>query len=102
VLGLLVFGVVRRGRAGEPTPPAAPARPPPAGSRSEPRTTPRERMGVSSLWSSGPSPEPRRAPVSMIEQPDPAPEETPGFCTDCGRRLAPDHRFCGFCGHKAR
>jgi hypothetical protein len=108
VLGLLFFGVVRRGRAGEPgpptptTPPAAPARPPPAGSRSEPRTTPRERMGVSSLWSSEPSPEPRRAPVSMIEQPDPAPEETPGFCTDCGRRLAPDHRFCGFCGHKAR
>jgi hypothetical protein len=112
VLGLLLFGLASRRRADEAAapaaarsgpPPAPPARPPPAASRSEPRTTPRERMGLSGLWSSEPSTDPGRAPVSMIEQPpDPEPQETPGFCTECGRRLAPEHRFCGFCGHKVR
>jgi hypothetical protein len=116
VLGLLLFGLASRRRTDEATapgspgqpsrpgpPPAPPARPPPAGSRSEPRTTPRERMGLSSLWSSEPSPDPPRAPVSMIEQPpEPEPQETPGFCTECGRPLAPEHRFCGFCGRKVR
>jgi uncharacterized OB-fold protein len=39
----------------------------------------------------------------MIEQPpDLEPQETPSFCTACGRRLAPEHRFCGFCGRKVR
>jgi hypothetical protein len=112
VLGLLLFGVAYRRRAdgaaapgqpAQPGPSAPPAQPPSARSRSEPRTTPRERMGLSSLWSSQPSTEPPRAPVPMIEQPpDLEPQETPSFCTACGRRLAPEHRFCGFCGQKVR
>jgi hypothetical protein len=112
VLALLFFGVMRRRPADEPSPavrpdhpgsPAPSARPTPAERPSEPRTTPREHMGLSSLWSSEPSTDRPRAPVSMIEKPpDPAPEEAPGFCTECGRQLAPEHRFCGFCGHKAR
>lgn len=112
VLGLLYLGVARRRPADEaagpsppaqPGPPSPPPRSPLAGGRPEPRTTPRERMGLSSLWSSEPSTDHRQAPISMIEEPSgQEPEETPGFCTECGRPLAPEHRFCGYCGHKAR
>jgi hypothetical protein len=125
VLALLLLGVLRRGRGGKPavaTPPAAAGTP----TRSRPPTTPREPIGRNGrLWAPEPtgvreampqppaagersaaanSPaisEPRQAPV-MIGQRDPAPEDAPRFCTECGRRLAPEHRFCGFCGHKVR
>ena len=33
---------------------------------------------------------------------DPEPEEGPGFCTECGQPIEWEHKFCGYCGHKAR
>ncbi|MGH8894101.1 MAG: hypothetical protein ACRDWY_12495, partial [Actinomycetes bacterium] len=28
-----------------------------------------------------------------------AAEDEHTYCTRCGQRLAPNHRFCGWCGH---
>ena len=46
-------------------------------------------------------PAPGRAPVATARRPAPAAEEV-GFCTECGRPVEPEHKFCGYCGHKAR
>jgi hypothetical protein len=82
--------------------------PPPPAARPEPRTTPREpvdwpRAEAHADTASGRVP--IRAPITTFKRPDPAPEPKPeevGFCTQCGRPLAEEHKFCGFCGHKAR
>lgn len=29
-----------------------------------------------------------------------APADAKTFCTSCGQRLAPNHQFCGWCGHR--
>jgi hypothetical protein len=115
VLALLLLGPLRRGGlrpgllrrgggGGEGSRASfqqAPAPPPPA-VRTEPRTTPREpvdwpRAEAQADTASGKVP--IRAPIAT--RPDPEPEEV-GFCTECGRPLREEHKFCGFCGHKAR
>jgi hypothetical protein len=109
VAALVALGAVRRGtlrppalrRGGDDTATRsgeAPARPPPA--RREARTTPREPVD----WPRAEAqvtPTPGRAPVATARRPAPAAEEV-GFCTECGRPVEPEHKFCGYCGHKAR
>ncbi len=45
----------------------------------------------------------REAPPTAAE---PAPPSTPSdevnFCPQCGRKVAPDHRFCPGCGYSLR
>jgi hypothetical protein len=109
VAALVALGAVRRGtlrppalrrggddaatRSGE-----APARPPPA--RREARTTPREPVDWPRVEAQA-TPAPGRAPVATARRPAPAAEEV-GFCTECGRPIDQEHKFCGYCGHKAR
>jgi hypothetical protein len=109
VASLVALGAVRRGtlrppalrrggddaatRSGE-----APARPPPA--RREARTTPREPVDWPRAEAQA-TPAPGRAPVATARRPAPAAEEV-GFCTECGRPVEREHKFCGYCGHKAR
>jgi hypothetical protein len=109
IAALVALGAVRRGtlrppalrRGGDDAParPAkAPARPPPA--RREARTTPREPVDWPRAEAQA-TPAPGRAPVATARRPAPAAEEV-GFCTECGRPVEPEHKFCGYCGHKAR
>jgi hypothetical protein len=97
--GTLRLPAVRRGgddaatRSGE-----APARPPPV--RREARTTPREPVDWPRAEAQA-TPAPGRAPVATARRPAPAAEEV-GFCTECGRPIDQEHKFCGYCGHKAR
>lgn len=128
ILALLFVGARRRGGAGRPAKvmlPAARVKASPPATRPKPPTTPREPIRRNGgLWAPEPTggrevttppaavgeppgpaesravPGLRRSPVTTIGQRDPAPEERPSFCTECGRRLGPDHRFCAFCGHK--
>jgi hypothetical protein len=109
VASLVALGAVRRGtlrppalrrggddaatRSGE-----APARPPPA--RREARATPREPVDWPRAEAQA-TPAPGRATVATARRPAPAAEEV-GFCTECGRPVEPEHKFCGYCGHKAR
>jgi hypothetical protein len=109
VAALVVLGAMRRGtlrppalrrggddaatRSGE-----APARRPPV--RPEARTTPREPMDWPRVEAQA-TPAPGRAPVATARRPAPAAEEI-GFCTECGRPVEREHKFCGYCGHKAR
>ena len=78
---------------GEPPPPGS------APSRSLPTQNPAAPVGDggrgTSRVTAGPSPvlAPRRDPPS-----GPGAEDRPAFCTTCGARLAPHHRFCGRCG----
>jgi hypothetical protein len=109
VASLVALGAVRRGtlrppalrRSGDDAATSsgeAPARPPPA--RREARTTPREPVD----WPRAEAqvtPAPGRAPIATARRPAPAAEEV-GFCTECGRPVEPEHKFCGYCGHKAR
>jgi hypothetical protein len=129
VLALLGMGALRRYRGdgrSSPAPPAT-AAPPPASANRE-RTATREPMSwPRSVWAPEPKeqrerstpsapatpaprpapeearavPAPRRAPVATVEPRDAAPAEI-GFCTDCGKPLGHEHKFCGYCGHKAR
>jgi hypothetical protein len=110
VFGLLLFGALRRDtllaattrrRGGQDT--AAGSRdrtaPPPA-DRPAPRTATRDPVD----WPKAPTqatPVASRAVVATTEPEDPAPDDV-GFCTECGRPLAREHKFCGHCGHKAR
>ncbi|GAB2866905.1 hypothetical protein GCM10022221_79430 [Actinocorallia aurea] len=32
---------------------------------------------------------------------EPGPGDRPAYCTQCGMRRGPAHRFCGYCGHPA-
>jgi hypothetical protein len=111
VAALVALGAVRRGTL---RPPAlrrggddaatrsgkAPVRPPPA--RREARTTPREPVDWPRAEAqTTPVPAPGRTPVATARRPAPAAEEV-GFCTDCGRPVESEHKFCGYCGHKAR
>ena len=113
VLALVLFGAMRRGRLR----PAMPGRrgggdgdlPAPAGSRDPParrpaarpapRTTPRDQVAWPPAGAQA-TPVPGRAPVAIAGRP--APREAVGFCTECGGPLGQDHKYCGFCGHKAR
>ena len=109
VASLVALGAARRGtlrppalrRGGDDTATRsgeAPARPPPA--RREARTTPREPVDWPRAEAQT-TPAPGRAPVATARRPAPAAEEV-GFCTECGRPVEPEHKFCGYCGHKAR
>jgi hypothetical protein len=111
VLALLLVGTLRRGaprpaapgrRGGEGGDPAAakdpPARRPPA--RPAPRTTPRDQVAWPPPEAQA-TPTPGTAPVATTSRPTPA-QEAIAFCTQCGGPLEPEHRFCGYCGHKAR
>jgi hypothetical protein len=109
VASLVALGAARRGtlrppalrrggddaatRSGE-----APPRPPPA--QREARTTPREPVDWPRAEARA-TPAPGRAPVATARRPAPAAEEV-GFCTECGRPIDQEHKFCGYCGHKAR
>jgi hypothetical protein len=114
VLGLLAFGVFRRDtlraatarRLGgqrsaavsrdRTTPPPTP----PPVARPEPRTSTREPVD----WPKAPAqatPAASRPMVATAGRADPEPEDV-GFCTECGRQLGHEHKFCGHCGHKAR
>jgi predicted amidophosphoribosyltransferase len=42
-----------------------------------------------------------RSVVATARPADPGPEDV-GFCTECGKPLGQEHKFCGHCGHKAR
>jgi hypothetical protein len=121
VLALLLLGPLRRGGlrpdllrrgggGGEGSRASfrqAPAPPPPA-VRPEPRTTPREPVDWPKAEARADTASgrlPIRAPITTFKRPDPEPEPEPeevGFCTECGRPLGEEHKFCGFCGHKAR
>ncbi|MDX6739364.1 hypothetical protein [Actinocorallia sp. A-T 12471] len=46
-------------------------------------------------WQSQPSGGPGPAPR------EPGPGDRPAYCTQCGMRRGPAHRFCGYCGHPA-
>jgi hypothetical protein len=111
VASLVALGAARRGtlrppalrrggddaatRSGE-----APSRPAPAGR--EARTTPREPVDWPRAEAQAtPVPAPGRASLATARRPAPAAEEV-GFCTDCGRPIEREQKFCGFCGHKAR
>jgi hypothetical protein len=113
VLALLAFGTLRRdtlraatarrrGSQGS----AAAARPreataPPPAARPAPRTATREPVD----WPKAPAqptPVASKAAVATEGRADPAAPEDVGFCTECGRPLERDHKFCGYCGHKAR
>jgi hypothetical protein len=113
--GLVLFAALRRGtlrpalrRGGgdgapsgsrerrEPQEPPIP--PPPA--RREQRTTPREPVDWP-MAEAHAAPAPTRAPVATAGRPASEPEEI-GFCTECGRAVDQEHKFCGYCGHKAR
>jgi hypothetical protein len=110
VLALVLFGTLRRGtlraaalrrRGGEGTTPGFRERttPPPA-ARPEPRTTTREPVD----WPKAPAqatPASGRTAVATAGRADPAPQDI-GYCTECGRPLAQEHKFCGYCGHKVR
>ena len=110
VLALVLFGVLRRDtlraatlrrRGGEGSTTGFPDRttPPPA-ARPEPRTTTREPVD----WPKAPAqatPVPSRTAVATAGRADPAPQDI-GFCTECGRPVGQEHKFCGYCGHKAR
>ena len=109
VAALVALGAVRRGslrppalrRGGDDAPARsakAPTRPPPA--RRAARTTPREPVDWPRAEAQD-TPAPGRASVATARRPAPAAEEI-GFCTECGRPIEPEHRFCGYCGHKAR
>ena len=39
-------------------------------------------------------------PSQVTEDPLTAEREPRAFCTSCGQRLAPNHQFCGWCGHR--
>jgi hypothetical protein len=128
ILALLFVGARRRGGArkpakamlptarGEASPPATRPKPPTA-----PREPSRRNAGVWAHESTGvreavtpppavgeppgpaeshDAPDRRRSPVTTIGQRDPAPEDRPSFCTECGKQLGQEHRFCGFCGHR--
>jgi hypothetical protein len=126
VLALLAFGVFRRdtlraatarGRGGQGA--AAVSRDrtaPPTATRSEPRTStgsePRTSTGSEPRtsarepvdWPKAPppaSPVASRSAVATAGPADPGPEDV-GFCTECGKPLGQEHKFCGHCGHKAR
>jgi hypothetical protein len=110
VFGLLLFGALRRDtllaattrRRGSQDAAAGPrdrtARPP--ADRPAPRTATRDPVD----WPKAPAqatPVPSRAALATVGPDDPAPDDI-GFCTECGKPLAREHKFCGHCGHKAR
>jgi hypothetical protein len=73
---------------------------PPPAARPEPRTSTREPVD----WPKAPAqatPMASRPVVAPAGRADPAPEDV-GFCTECGKQLGQEHKFCGHCGHKAR
>ncbi|MFI7442346.1 hypothetical protein [Nonomuraea indica] len=97
------FLLWRRGRAAEPEP----AAPPPPATQPSP-------VGVPLDEDAGQTVVVRRShPFAVIPQQKPAPTAAdaapaapgapPGgsvaYCTACGMRLGPAHRFCGYCGH---
>ncbi|MCD0448709.1 hypothetical protein LO762_05800 [Actinocorallia sp. API 0066] len=45
-------------------------------------------------------PSPASAPATPFFR-EPGPADRPAYCTQCGMRRGPAHRFCGFCGHPA-
>lgn len=128
ILALLFVGTRRRGGAPKPAKamlPTARGKASPPATPPEPPTTPREPIrrngGLRARESTGvreaatpppavgeppgsaephAAPDLRRLPVTTIGQRDPAPEDRPSFCTECGKRLGQGHRFCGFCGHE--
>ena len=110
VLALLAFGAFRRDTIRAATArrlggqrSAAVSRdrttPPPV-ARPEPRTSTGEPVD----WPKAPAPATPAASRPMVAtagRADPAPEDV-GFCTECGKPLGQEHKFCGHCGHKAR
>jgi hypothetical protein len=54
-------------------------------------TPPRPAPAPTTRPTTGPTPAPGVATTAMRAQ----------FCTQCGMKMAPEHRFCGFCGHDA-
>jgi hypothetical protein len=108
VAALVALGAVRRGtlwsaalrRGGDDAAErsGAAAAPPPA--PREARTTPREPVDWSRAEAQA-TPAPGGAPVAIARRSAPAVEEV-GFCTECGRPIESEHKFCGYCGHKAR
>jgi hypothetical protein len=127
ILTLLFVGTRRRDEARKPAKamlPTARGKASPPTTRPKPPTTPREPIRRNGgLWAHestgvresvtppavGEPPgsaeshavaDLRQSPVTTIGQRDPAPEDRPSFCTECGKRLGPEHRFCGFCGHR--
>jgi hypothetical protein len=118
VFGLLLFGALRRdtllaattrrrgsqdaapGPRDRTAPPPADRKAPPPADRKAPRTATRDPGD----WPKAPAqatPVASRAAVATAGPDDPAPDDV-GFCTECGRPLAREHKFCGYCGHKAR
>ena len=110
VLALLAFGAFRRDTIRAATArrlggqrSAAVSRDrtvPPPSARPEPRTSTREPVD----WPKAPAqatPMASRPVVATAGRADPAPEDV-GFCTECGKPLGQEHKFCGHCGHKAR
>jgi hypothetical protein len=110
VLALVLFATLRRdtlrratlGRRGgeESTAGFRDRTTPPPAAPPEPRTRTREPVD----WPKAPAqatPASSRAAVVTPGRADPAPQDI-GFCTECGRSLSQEHKFCGYCGHKAR
>jgi hypothetical protein len=112
VLALVLFGAMRRGRlrpalaglrnGGDGDLPSD-SRDPPAqrpAARPAPRTTPRDQVAWPPAGAQA-TPVPGGAPVATAGRRAPA-RGGVGFCTECGGPLGRDHKYCGFCGHKAR
>ncbi|MEO3784888.1 zinc-ribbon domain-containing protein [Actinocorallia sp. B10E7] len=71
-----------------------------------PAAGPSPEAGPTVLDRGGPREEPPPGlPVWSADGPviprEPEPGERPAYCTHCGVRLGPGHRFCGYCGHPA-
>jgi len=108
VLAAALLGVVwfwRRRMAGEPEPPTpdpprqsfqpppAPLVVPPFDDRASPTVIVR-RPTPGALPMSGTGPQPL-----LVAHDAPSKESTGKYCTACGMRLGPVHKFCGYCGH---
>jgi hypothetical protein len=111
VLALVLFGAIRRGglrlaipghrNGGGGNLPTG-SRDPPArrpAAHPAPQTTPRDQVAWPPAGAQA-TQAPDRVPVATAGRP--APREGIGFCTECGGPLGQDHKYCGFCGHKAR
>ncbi|MGH8969152.1 MAG: trypsin-like peptidase domain-containing protein [Actinomycetes bacterium] len=123
VLGLLMLNQRRQGAKHRTVPPPAPgpvptasgasvqrpstsAAPPPA-----PDKVPTSRTGMGVPPGAAGAAQPRSSqsslsvmsPPEAVERPSASSAVTstghPTFCTSCGQRLSPNHRFCGWCGH---
>ncbi|ROO88904.1 hypothetical protein EDD29_6589 [Actinocorallia herbida] len=65
--------------------------------RSDPGQVPPRRPGPPSTPSTPSTPSGGAHPGPR----EPGPADRPAYCTRCGMRRGPAHRFCGYCGHPA-